>query len=453
MLIYAGKVINLYRWGVPPFYLKMAISEFNAALNQVATERGIPVASVLESIELALKTAYRRDYGGDITDIEVKIDPETGEARIFKDEEDITPAGFGRIAAQTAKQVILQKIRETEKGVVVDEYKGKLGTIVSGHIFRIETGVVIIDLGKAQGVLPQSEQVKTEIYRMNQRIKVLVKDVRETTRGTEIIVSRADAEFVAKLFEQEVPEIASGVVKIEAISREAGSRTKMAVYSSDEKIDPVGSCVGQKGVRVQAIISEIFGEKIDIIPYSANIDKFIASSLSPAKVNDVVTNLDEKEATVSVPEDQLSLAIGKDGQNVRLAAKLTKWRIDIKGAENIFTDIESTDELSEGTVVKGLWDADIKKAAEDKAVFLEESKATSDADAEVAAETVVDADADAAPVVEVDSDVSADASTDADEEAVATTSDVEETSVEVTEVPDPNSEEADAENQKQDEHN
>lgn len=339
----------------------MAVSEFNAALNQVATERGISLESVLESIELALKSAYRRDFGGDINEFDVKLDPESGEAKILKDGKDVTPSGFGRIAAQTAKQVILQKIRENEKEAVIEEYKGKLGTIVSGHIFRIENGVVIIDLGKAQGILPQSEQVKTENYRLNQRIKVLVKDIRYGARETEIIVSRSDADFVARLFEQEVPEIASGVVKIEAVAREAGSRTKLAVYSDDPKIDPVGSCVGQKGVRVQSIITELFGEKIDIIPFSQNFDKFIAASLSPAKVTDVVSNKDTKEAVISVPEDQLSLAIGKDGQNVRLAAKLTKWKLDIKGSANIFSHIESTEDLEKGTVIRGLWDADIKK--------------------------------------------------------------------------------------------
>lgn len=357
----------------------MAVSEFNAALNQVATERGISVESVIESIELALKSAYRKDYGDELpepivnedgeeieAEITAKIDPETGEAKILdEDGEDITPSGFGRIAAQTAKQVILQKIRETEKEVVLEDFRGKVGTLVNGQIFRMDNGVIILDLGRAHGILPQSEQVKTENYRLNMRLKVYVKDVREGTRGTEIIVSRAAAELVEKLFEQEVPEIASGTVVIESIAREAGSRTKMAVSTSDDKIDPVGSCVGQKGVRVQSIISELFGEKIDIVPYSASIDKFIASSLSPAKVTEVEVDLEKAEAKVSVPEDQLSLAIGKDGQNVRLAAKLTKWRIDIKGTANIFGGIESTDELEDDKVVRGIWDADIKAAKDD----------------------------------------------------------------------------------------
>ncbi len=344
----------------------MAITEFNAALNQVATERGIPVESVLESIKTALKSAYRKDYGGDVEDIEIVIDSNTGGASILREGKDVTPSGFGRIAAQTAKQVILQKIRETEKEVVLDDFKSKIGMIVLGHIFRVENGVIILDLGKAHGILPQSEQVAAEQYRMNQRLKVIVKDVRQGLRGTEIIVSRADPQLIKKLFEQEVPEVASGVVTIEAIAREAGSRTKMAVSSKEDKVDPVGSCVGQKGVRVQSIIAELFGEKIDIVPYSDNIEKFLASSLSPAKATEVEADLERKEAKVSVPEDQLSLAIGKDGQNVRLAAKLTKWRIDIRGAPDVFGKVESTKDLEGEKVIRGIWDADIKASAKAK---------------------------------------------------------------------------------------
>ena len=345
----------------------MAITEFSAALNQVATERGIPVDSVLESIRIALASAYKRDrkdVGEDVAieDITVDLNSDTGEVSILKGKKDVTPAGFGRIAAQTAKQVILQKIRETEKDVILDEYKAKLGSIMSGTVFRIESGVVILDLGKAHGILPQYEQVETEQYRLNQRLKVLIKDIKESSRGTEIIVSRSDPEFIKKLFEQEVPEIASGVVRIEAIAREAGSRTKMAVSSSDEKIDPVGSCVGQKGVRVQSIISEVFGEKIDIIPFSSSLEKFVAASLSPARVTDVELDQDERKATVSVPEDQQSLAIGKEGQNARLANKLTKWKIDIKGAPGLFGVDDKAEEDQDKKVVRGVWDADIKKA-------------------------------------------------------------------------------------------
>ena len=357
----------------------MAISEFSAAISQIATEKGITVESVIESVKSALATAYKKDRkeAGENVDLEnilVDLNPETGEVRILKDGMDVTPAGFGRIAAQTARQVLVQKIRENEKDVITTEFKGKIGQIVSGTIFRIDKGIVTLDMGKnrSQGVMPKSEQVPTENYRINQRLKVLVKDIQETSRGTEIIVSRADPEFVVKLFEQEVPEIAAGTVVIEAIAREAGSRTKIAVSSKDEKVDPVGSCVGQKGVRVQSIISELFGEKIDIVPYSDNLEKFIASSLSPAKVTEVELNYKEKRAIVTVPEDQQSLAIGKEGQNARLANKLTKWKIDIKGVSGVFSS-----EDAEGGVVKqasdekvvGVWDAEIRKFNE-----LEEKK-------------------------------------------------------------------------------
>jgi N utilization substance protein A len=349
----------------------MAMSEFNAAISQVATEKGITVESVLESVKSALATAYKKDRkeaGEDVEleDIVVDLNPDTGEVRILKDGMDVTPSGFGRIAAQTARQVMVQKIRETEKDVITTEFKGKIGQIVTGTVFRVERGIVTLDMGKnrSQGVLPKGEQVPNEVYRINQRLKVLVKDIQETSRGTEIIVSRADPEFVVRLFEQEVPEIASGTVVIEEIAREAGSRTKMAVSSNDEKVDPVGSCVGQKGVRVQSIISELFGEKIDIVPYSDVTEKFIASSLSPAKVTEVELDHQEKRALVTVPEDQQSLAIGKEGQNARLANKLTKWKIDIKGAAGVFSSEDAAEGVireNNGEKVIGVWDAEIEK--------------------------------------------------------------------------------------------
>lgn len=353
----------------------MAITEFKAALNQVATERGIDVEDVLESIRSALESAYRKDYDEELEgEIVVELDSDTGEAKILLDGKDVTPAGFGRIAAQTAKQVILQKIRETEKQVIYDEYSEKIGTLINGTIFRIEeTGKIVLDLGKVHGILPQSEQVDTESYRPGQRLKVYVKDVKKGTKGTEVIVSRADADFVVKLFEQEVPEITQGTVIIEAIAREAGSRTKMAVYSTDEKIDPVGSCVGQKGVRVQSIISELYGEKIDVIPYSPQIEKFIAASLSPARVTNVEIVEDEKRAIVTVPEDQQSLAIGREGQNARLANKLTGWKIDVKGVKSIF-DLSNTENTSKDENVVGVWDAAIEKLAQEEKKDEDEEK-------------------------------------------------------------------------------
>lgn len=369
----------------------MAVTEFKSALNQVATERGISADSVLDSIRQALVSAYKKDYqeqnGKDLpeeTALTAELNPDNGEAKIFEDGKDVTPAGFGRIAAQTAKQVILQKIRESEKEVILKEYREKIGTIVTGLIFRAEGSVLVFDLGKAHGIMPPSESIDSEDYRMNQRMKVLVKDIREGPKGTEIIVSRSDPRFIIKLFESEVPEIASGIVVIEAIAREAGSRTKIAVSSKDDKIDPIGSCVGQKGVRVQAVIAELNGEKIDIVPFSVSVEKLIAAALAPAKVTEVqIVNQENQEAVVSVPEDQLSLAIGKEGQNVRLAFKLTKWKIDIKGAPNVFglTQEERTEKDAKdgkkGPV--GIWDVDIKerKDAQKKA---EEAADTTDTD-------------------------------------------------------------------------
>jgi len=356
----------------------MAVTtEFNAAVNQVAAERGIPVEVVLESIEMALVMAYKKDFGGDLSEeveVTAKLDPATGEAKVFKEGKDVTPAGFGRIAAQTAKQVILQKIRETEKDAIIEEYSKMVGTIVTGVIFRVENDLVVLDLGKAHGVLLPSEQVETDDYRINQRLKVLIKEVKDSGRGPEVLVSRADPDFIAKLFEQEVPEILSGVVKIEAIAREPGSRTKMAVSSTDDRIDPVGSCVGQKGVRVQAVIQEIHGEKVDIVPFSDNEAKFIAAALSPAKVTDVVLNREDNTALVTVPEDQQSLAIGKDGQNARLANKITKWKIDIKGVAGSFSgdaDESAKENSSEKVSIgpkgsSGIWDDLIQKVRDEE---------------------------------------------------------------------------------------
>lgn len=318
----------------------MARTEFASALSQVAAERGIEPTDILETIREAIKAAYRKDYGGEIEDLEVDVDAETGEARVIHDGKDVTPSGFGRIAAQTAKQVILQRIRESEKQSILTEYEKKVGTVVNGMVQRIEGPVVHIDLGKAEGIVPPSEQTEGEHYRQNQRLKFFIKEIREGSRGNEIIVSRAAKELVLGLFKLEVPEINSGVVEIKAISREAGKRTKAAVMSRQAGVDPVGSCVGQKGVRVQAVIAELGDEKIDIILYSEDPPRFVAAALSPAKIDSVSINDEEKVATVYVAEDQLSLAIGKEGQNVRLAAKLTGYKIDIKGPSDTLEAIE-----------------------------------------------------------------------------------------------------------------
>ena len=245
---------------------------------------------------------------------------------------DVTPPGFGRIAAQTAKQVIHQKIREAEKGAVMDEFSGRVGGLIAGMILRFEGPDVRVDLGRTEGIMPKEERVPNERLNPNQRLTFLLKDIQETPKGKQIILSRSDAAFVHKLFEREVPEMGSGSVEVKAISRESGVRTKMAVTSSQSGVDPVGSCVGQKGVRVQAVTNELGGERVDIIQYSDDIAELIKASLSPAESMSVKLDEKTKTAIVKAPEDQLSLAIGKEGQNARLAAKLTGWKIEIKAA-------------------------------------------------------------------------------------------------------------------------
>lgn len=308
-------------------------SEFALALNQVATERGIEPSVVLETIKAAILAAYRKDYGGEeLEQFTVELNPDNGEAKVFKEGKDVTPPGFGRIAAQTAKQVILQRIREAEKQAILTDYSAKVSSIVSGMVLRFDGPNIIVDIGRAQAVMPPNEQVPSERYRLNQRLTFYIEGIRETYKGNEIVVSRAHKGLVSGLFKREVPEVAQGAVEIKDIAREPGSRSKVAVYSTQPGVDPVGSCVGQKGVRVQAVISELGGsEKIDIIQWNDDPTGFIIASLAPAKDLSVKLNEATKVAEVAVPDDQLSLAIGREGQNVRLAARLTGWKMDLKG--------------------------------------------------------------------------------------------------------------------------
>lgn len=313
-----------------------ARTEFAAALNQICAERGIEPEVVLETIKAAILAAYRKDYGlEEEIEYEVEIDPLTGRARIFKKvkdkKQDVTPPGFGRIAAQTAKQVILQRVREAEKDAIIAEYSEKINTIVNGMVLRFDGPNIIVDIGRGQGTMPPQEQVRTERYKLNQRTVVYIADIRDTMKGKTIIVSRAHPGLVKELFRREVPEVTSAAVEIKTIAREAGNRTKIAVDSTQEGVDAVGSCVGQRGIRVQAVINELAGEKIDIIQYSNNIKTFITAALAPAEGIKIETDEKKKTTTVTVPDDQLSLAIGRGGQNVRLAAKLTGYKIDIKG--------------------------------------------------------------------------------------------------------------------------
>lgn len=322
----------------------IARTEFAAAVNQLAKDRGIDPEMVLGAIEASIVAAFRKDAkerGEEIDEeieFQVAVDPVNGGIRMTTADtenpgkmKDVTPPGFGRIAAQTAKQVIIQKMREAERSVIIAAYKDRLGSIMNGMIMRVDGHNVIVDLGKAEGVMPQYEQVMSEEYELNQRLVFYIDSIKETVRGEEIILSRAHKNLVVQLFKREVPEVNSGSVEVKSIAREAGARTKMAVSSTQQGVDPVGSCVGQKGVRVQAVINELKGEKIDIIEYNADPSRFIAAAMSPATVQSVTVNDIEMVALVTVPDEQLSLAIGKDGQNVRLAAKLTGYKLDVVG--------------------------------------------------------------------------------------------------------------------------
>lgn len=354
---------------------------------QLEEERKVPQDKIIEAIEFSLAAAYKKEYGKRDQIVRCKFNFETGDTEFYQvkivvddstvrfveeGEEDVPEEGdertrynsekhiiledarrikadaeldseisfpletkedFGRIAAQTAKQVIIQKIREAERTSIVDEYGAKEGEIVSGYVSKIDRGAMFIDLHRATGIMPFEEQIQGEHWKRGDRIKAYLYEVDETPRGVVLRLSRTHPRFIEMLFAVEAPEIASGVVEIKAIAREPGSRSKIAVFSNDERVDPVGSCVGGRGVRVTTIMNELSGEKIDIIPWAEDPATFISNSLSPAKVLDVVIDADGRTATIEVADDQLSLAIGKGGQNVRLAAKLTGWRIDIKGVK------------------------------------------------------------------------------------------------------------------------
>ncbi len=340
-------------------------TQFIAAIEQICEEKGISKDVVFETIEAALAAAYKKDYGERDQEVRVKVDEKTGEMRVFVtktvvkevenpnleislgdaqvvkksvkvgDEVEIEDMNrdFGRVAAQTAKQVLLQRIREAEREVVFTEFSDKENTVMNGVVQRVENGNVYVDLGRGTGVMFPVDQIHSEKYYVGQRIKVYVVRVEQTARGPQIIVSRSHPNMLKKLFEMEVPEIETGSVEIVNVAREAGNRSKIAVKSNIEGVDAVGTFVGGRGTRVQAVMADIADEKIDIIPFSEDPKQYIANALSPTEVISVKLNEDEKQAVVKVPEDQLSLAIGKQGQNVRLAAKLTGWNVDIDGAD------------------------------------------------------------------------------------------------------------------------
>ncbi|MEG6585503.1 transcription termination factor NusA [Dendrosporobacter sp. 1207_IL3150] len=336
-------------------------AEFMQAFEQLGKEKGIAPEILFDAIEAALISAYKRNFGS-AQNVRVSLDRSTGEIHVFARknivetvtdsrlemdldeaqaidrrydlgdivEIEVTPKDFGRIAAQTAKQVVVQRIREAERGIIYEEFSNRESDILTGIVQRIEQKNVFIDLGKAEAILAPSEQIAGEQYRHGDRIKSYIIEVKKTTKGPQILVSRTHPGLLKRLFELEVPEIHDGIVEIKSVAREPGLRSKIAVYSRDENVDPVGACVGHKGMRVQTIVDELRGEKIDIVKWNADPTKYIANALSPAKVVTVEVNEAEKISKVVVPDYQLSLAIGKEGQNARLAAKLTGWKIDIK---------------------------------------------------------------------------------------------------------------------------
>ena len=374
----------------------------HSVLDQMEQERGIPKEKIIDAIEMALATAYKKEYGKRGQIVRAKFDLNTGKTDFFQvkivvddtrvidvpedeeveraegdervifnpehhiwiqdaqkikkgatlDEEIVFPlenkADFGRIASQTAKQVIMQKIREAEKVSVLSEFGEREGDIVTGTVQRIERGNIFVDMGRATGILPYEEQIPTERFSQGERVRAYLYRVEETPRGIFLRLSRSHPKFLEELFKQETPEIANGTVEVKAVAREAGFRSKIAAFSKDDHVDPVGSMVGQRGVRVSTVMSELGGEKIDIIEWSPDTKKFIEDALSPAKILSVDINEETKEAKVRVSEDQQSLAIGRGGQNVRLAAKLTGWKIDIQSVQGeTVAEAESKDEPKE----------------------------------------------------------------------------------------------------------
>ena len=354
--------------------------EFIGALKEIVKDKGISEDLLFTTIEDALVAAYKKNYAGPTSsaqNVKVTIDRETGEIHVYSQkvvveevfdnvteiglEEaqeikptydlddvvdfEVTPKNFGRVAAQLAKGVVTQRIREAERSIIYGEYKEKEYDIITGTVLREDKGNVFVNIGKLETAIGPNEQIPREKYKFNEKIKLYVVEVKNTSKGAQIIVSRTHPGLVKRLFELEVPEIYEGVVEIKSISREAGSRSKIAVVSHDENVDPMGACVGPKGARVQNIVNELKGEKIDIIKWSKNPEEFIENSLSPAKVLSVTVDEDKKSAKVIVDDSQLSLAIGEEGQNVRLAAKLTNWKIDIKSKSQ--AEAEATEIVEE----------------------------------------------------------------------------------------------------------
>ncbi len=307
--------------------------ELLTVLEHIEREKGIDKEFLFKAIESALTSAAKKIMGNKDADVVATIERSTGTIKILSEGKEIKSAEFGRIAAQTAKQVIIQKIREAERDIVFDEYLKRIGTITSGSVHRFEKGDIVIDLGKTEGVLLRSQQCPKDRYKQGDRVRVLILEVTKTSHGPQIILSRSDPMFVKKLFEIEVPEITEGIVEVKSISREAGERTKIAVWSKDEKVDPVGACVGMRGSRVKDIVRELQGERVDIVRWSDDLKEYVKASLSPTEISEIRIDKAAKKIEVVVPDDQLSIGIGKHGQNIRLASRLIGWEMDIRGKE------------------------------------------------------------------------------------------------------------------------
>lgn len=335
--------------------------ELLAVLDHIEREKGIDREVLIGAVESALVSAAKKTLGPKAEDVSVKLDRTTGLIKVCSGNKEIPSDDFGRIAAQTAKQIIIQKIREAERDVIYLDFQSRVGNVITGTVYRFEKGNIVADLGKTEGIIPRREQSQKETFRQGDRIKAYVLEVKKTRKGPQIILSRSNPGLVKKLFELEVPEIYEGIVEIKSISRESGDRTKIAVTSKDEKVDCVGACVGMRGSRVKNIVKELQGEKIDIVRWNEDIKEYITAALNPAKVANVKLDKEAKRALVTVDDDQLSLSIGKKGQNVRLAAKLTGWDIDIKSKS-------------------ALVGAEVAKPEEEKVVAKEEVKAKKEKD-------------------------------------------------------------------------
>lgn len=398
--------------------------EFIQALDDIEKDKGISKDVLLEAIETALVSAYKKDFGSK-DNVRIEISAEAGEVKVYSRKEvveevengnseislteaeridskytigdiveiEVTPANFGRIAAQTAKQVVMQRIREAERDVIFDQYKEKEDELITGTIQRFHNDNILIDMGKTEALLPPSEQIAGERYEIGERIKLYVVEVSTTNKGPRILVSRTHPGLLKRLFEIEVPEIFQGLVEIKAVAREAGQRSKMAVSSSDSQVDPVGACVGPKGMRVQAVVDQLNNEKIDIVKWDDDPEVFVANALNPAEVVSVDINKSDKIAEVVVPDFQLSLAIGKEGQNARLAAKLTGWKVDIKKESEVEAEPENIEEIkADASKLTASLD-DFEEQADENQSELEgtaSSELDPDADAEEANEDLID---------------------------------------------------------------